>query len=41
MNYDWSEEKTREVVEEITRPTIERMIEIQSKFGDLCQMQVD
>ena len=40
MNYDWSEQQTREVVEEITRPTIDRMIEIQSKFGTLCEMQI-
>lgn len=41
MRYEWSDVKTREVVEQVFRPTEKRMYEIQDRFGQLCSMQVD
>ena len=41
MNYDWNDLKTREMMEDIFSPTQRRMLEIQDKFGTLCEMQTD
>ena len=38
MNYDWSETQTRGIVEEIVKPTQKRMVEIQDRFGKICDM---